>query len=106
MNFFKGLWRGVVSISKRVLSVFGRALQSYVAAEAAGYYQTVLATVREAESRGGSGQAKYEWVLSVIRDRLAAQWQQTPARALDFAIHMAVAEISNPSAAPSNGPGN
>ena len=95
-GFFKGVWRGIVGISKQVLAVFGRALQSFVAQEAAGYYQTVLGLVREAESTGGTGQQKYDWVIQNVRSRLADQFKNTPVRALDFAIHMAVAEISQP----------
>ena len=97
MNWLKGLWRGVVNIPKKVLSVFGLALQSFVAQEAAGYFQTALELVRDAETQFGSGagQAKYDYVVAQFKKRLGDRFASTPMRVLDFAIHMAVAQISD-----------
>lgn len=101
-NWFKGVWYGIVSISKKVLAVFSRALSSFVAREAAQYYGTVLALVLEAENRGGSGTEKYQYVRGNIRSRLESQFRDTPQRALNFAIEMAVAEISKQPTAPAS----
>lgn len=96
MNIWQRLWQGALGALRKVLSVFGPALRSWVAQEAAGYYQTVLGLVQEAESRGGTGQQKYDYVATNIRDRLAGRFRETPWRAIDLAIHLAVAEISAP----------
>jgi len=96
MTWLKGLWKAIVTISKSVLDVFARALSSFVAQEAAGYYQTVLGLVSQAETQygAGAGQVKYDWVISQLKAALGQRFNATPLRVFDFAIHMAVSELS------------
>jgi hypothetical protein len=106
MNFWKGLWRGIVSVSKRVLSVFGPALQSFVAQQAAEVFQDAVAVVLRAENRGGSGREKFDWALAEMKTRLGQRASEIPTRAIRLAIELAVAQITPPPAEPSTEPTN
>ena len=93
-SFFSGFVAWHKGAFRKVLQVFGPALRSLVAQEAAQYAGTILGLVVEAERRGGTGREKYDYVMGEARGRLSTQFKQTPDRVIDFAIHMAVAQIS------------
>lgn len=92
MNWFKGIWHGIVNISKKVLGVFGPALASAVAQSAAEFFPQALALVTQAETNPqlSGGTAKRDWVLG----QLKAQLPGMAVRTMDYAIVNAVAQIS------------
>jgi hypothetical protein len=95
MSWFTKLWGWFRGVSSKVWAFVKPVILAIVKAEAQGYVDLIKGLVAEAEANGGTGQAKYDWVVAQLKTRLGSQFSATPYRIFDAIIHAAVIELSD-----------
>ena len=81
-------------VSKNVWAFLQPLILAVVKVEATGYIDLIRSLVLKAEAQGGTGDAKYNYVISELKRQLGDQFKATPWRVFDALISAAVLEIS------------